>query len=177
MGGLAVLKLIGIGVLLCASLLAVAVGVVLLTNRGGLADRVRRHEEGDVVDWNGSIASRHEYFNRVVRLYALGLIAWGGFFPGLVIAIWLGPRPTGVTGAVAAVSSLDVLVSFVAIFAVAFAMGWQSERAMRSLGIPILGSGLRRLRSAPFQVNAGFWGAMGVGVAVDVLMVLAWRSV
>src|SRR5712691_10033595 len=146
MYGIVALKLLGIGVLLGASLLAVAVGFALLTNRKGLADRVQRHEEGDVVDWNGSIASRHEYFNRVVRLCALGLIAWGAFFPGMAIAIWLGPRPTGVGGAVAAVSSLDVLVSFVAIFAIAFAMGCQSERAMRALGIPILGSGLRRLR-------------------------------
>ena len=159
-----------------ASILGVAVGVALLMNRKGLADRVQRHEEGDVVDWNGSIASRHEYFKRVVRLYALGLIAWGGFFPGMAIAIWLGPRPTGVGSAVAAVTSLDVLVSLVAIFAIAFAMGWQSERAMRALGIPILGSGLRRLRSAPFQVNAEFWGAMGVGVAVDALVALALKT-
>jgi hypothetical protein len=159
--GLLVLKVLGSGVMVGASLLAVAVGLALLTNRNGLADRVQRHEERDVVDWNGSIASRHEYFNRVVRLYALGLIAWGAFFPGMVITIWLGPRPTGEAGGVAVVSSLDVLVSFVAIFAIAFAMGWQSERAMRALGIPILGSGMRRLRSAPFQVNAEFWGGNG----------------
>jgi len=176
MGGLAVLKLIGIGVLLCASLLAAAVDVVLLTNRGGLADRVRRHEEGDVVDWNGSIASRHEYFNRVVRLYALGLIAWGAFSAGIVIANLFGPHPAGVAGAVAAVASLDAAVSLLAIFGIALAMWWRSERAMAALGLHLLGSGFRRLRSAPFQVNAEFWGAMGVGVAVDVLMVLAWRS-
>ena len=176
MDGLVVLKLIGIGVLLCASLLAVAVGPALLTNRKGLADRVQRHEERDVVEWNGSIASRHEYFNRVVRLYAFGLTAWAAFSAGILIANLFGPHPAGVARVVAAVSSLDAAISLLAIFGVALAMWWRSERAMAALGLHLLGSGFRRLRSAPFQVNAEFWGAMAVGVAVDVLVVLALRS-
>jgi hypothetical protein len=174
--GLLVIKVLGSGVMVGASLLAVAVGLAVLTNRKGLADRVQRHEERDVVDWNASIASRHEYFKGVVRLYSLGLIAWGAFFPGLVIAIWLGPRPAGVAAVVAAVGGIVAIISLFSIFGIAFAMGWQSRRAMTALGFPLLAIGLAPLRSAPWQVNAEFWGAVSVGVLVDVLVALALKS-
>jgi hypothetical protein len=174
MSGLVALKFLGVGVLLGASLLAVAVGLALLMNRKGLADRVRRHEERDVVDWPGPISLLHHYFNRVVRFYALGLIAWGAFFPGAVVSIWLGPHPGGVASGIAAASFACAAVAFLGMFAIALAMGMESERAMGALGLPLFTPG--RLKSAPWQANATFWAAIGVGVAVDVLMVLAWRS-
>jgi len=176
MSGLVAVKLLGVGALIGGSVLAVVVGLALLTDRKGLADKIQRHEERDVAEWNGSNASRHEYFNRVVRLYAFGLIAWGAFSAGIVIANLFGQHPAGVARVVTTVSSLDAAISLLAIFGVALAMWWRSERAMAALGLHLLGSGFRRLRSAPFQVNAEFWGAMAVGVAVDVLVVLALRS-
>lgn len=126
------------------------------------------------MDWRGPISLLHQYFNRMVRLYALGLIAWGAFFPGILITIWLGPRSAGLARAVAAVSSLDVLVSFVGMFAIAVAMAWQSERAMGALGLPILSRG--RLRSAPRQMSGTFWAGLSVGVLVDFLVTLALKS-
>ncbi|HXO59798.1 MAG TPA: hypothetical protein VN834_08350, partial [Candidatus Acidoferrum sp.] len=53
-----------------ASLLAVAVGLALLTNRRGLADRLQRYQERDAVDWTGPVALRHTFFRRVILLYA-----------------------------------------------------------------------------------------------------------
>jgi hypothetical protein len=173
--GLVVLKFLGGGIVFGASLLGLALGVALLTNRKGLAERLQRNQERDVVDWSGPVSLLHRYFHRVVRLYALGLIAWGAFFPGMITSIWLGPHPTGVVGAVAAVSFVGAAVSFVGMFAVAFAMGWQSERAMGALGLPFLSLGLRRVRSAPWQVNATFCGALSVGVLVDVAVAQAVR--
>ena len=174
MDGLVMLKLIGTAVLLCASLLAVAVGFGLLTNRKGLADRVQRHEEREVVDWRGPIYLLHHYFNRVVRLYALGLIAWGAFFPGAVVSIWLGPHSAGVASGIAAASFACAAVAFFGMVAIALAMGMESERAMGALGLPLFTPG--RLRSAPWQVNATFWAAIGVGVAVDALVALALKT-
>jgi hypothetical protein len=83
-----VLKFLGSGILFAGSLLAVAVGLAVLTNGKGLADRFQRHEERDVLDWPGSISLREQYFRRVVRTYALGLIAWGALFPSLIISSW-----------------------------------------------------------------------------------------
>jgi hypothetical protein len=176
MSGLVAVKFLGIGVLVGASVLAVAVGLALLTNRKGLGDRVQRHEERDVVEWNASIALRHEYFKRVVRLYSLGLIAWGAFFPGVVTTIWLGPRPPGVAALVAAVGGIVAIISLFSMFGIAFTMAWQSRRAMAALGFPHLSFGLAPLRSAPWQVNTEFWGALSVGVLIDVLVVLALKS-
>lgn len=153
-----VLKFIGGGIVFGASLLGVVLGVALLTNRLGLADRLLRHEEGRVVEWGGSIASRQTYFKRVVRLDAVGLIAWGAFFPSVVIPA---------AHALAAVSLFSLFVT-------ALAMAWQSERAMGALGLPILSPG--RLRSAPWQVRATFYAALSVGVLVDFLVTLALKS-
>lgn len=176
MSGLLALKLVGVGVLLGASLVALTVGFALLTNRKGLADRLQRHEERDVVDWAGPVSLLHQYFHRVVRLYGVGLIAWSAFLPGAVIAVWLGPRLVGVAAVLTAVGGVVAIISFFSMFGIAFAMGWQSERAMASIGLPLFSPGWRRVRSAPFQVNAEFWGAMALGVALDVLVMLALKS-
>jgi FtsH-binding integral membrane protein len=157
-----VLKFLGGVVLVGISLLGVVIGVFLLTNRNGLADRFQQHEEDDAVAWSGPVGLRHKYFRRVVRLYALGLIAWGAFYPCIALASWLGPATAGIFHALAAVSLL-------AMFGIAFAMGWHSERTLTALGLPVLSFGLARVRSVPFQVNATFWAALSAGILVDFL--------
>jgi hypothetical protein len=168
MVGLLILKILGGGIVFAGSLLALAVGVAMVTNRKGLADRFQRHEEGDVIDWPGPVSLRTRYFNfRVVRVYALGLIAWGAFFPSAVISYWLDRRLAWLAGAVA-------LLSLLGMMATVAVMLWHSERARMKLGIPM--SGLGRLRSAPFQVSASFCAAIGAGVLVDSVLLIALRS-
>jgi hypothetical protein len=158
--GLTILKVLGGVILLGVSLLAVAVGLALLTNRKGLADRLERYQERDAVDWTGPATLRHTYFNRVVRLYALSLIAWGALFPSFALSFWLDGGPAGPSHAL-------VAVPFLAMIGIAFAMSWQSERAMAALGLPILTFGLRRLKSVPWQVNYTFWGLTFFGGLID----------
>jgi hypothetical protein len=165
---LQVLKLLGSAALFGISLLALAIGVALLTNRRGLADRLQEHEERDAVTWNGPVALRHTYFNGVVRFYALGLLAWGSFYPSIAVPSWLGP-PTAGLHTLAAVSLL-------AMFGIAFAMGWHSEHTLTALGLPVLSFGLARVRAVPFQVSATFWAAMSAGILVDFLGTLAFGS-
>lgn len=155
-----VLKLLGSVVILGISLLAVAIGLALLANRKRLADRLQQYQERDAVGWTGSIALRHSYFKGVVRLYALGLIAWGAFYPSLALTLWLNRATAGAS------QPLPVLV-FLGMFGIAFAMSWHSQRAMTALGLPFPTFGLRPLRSVPWQVNATFWGLVFLGVLVD----------
>jgi len=155
-----VLKLLFGVVMLGASLLAVAVGLALLMNRRVLADRLQRYQERDAAGWTGPVALRHTYFRRVVRVYALGLIAWGGFYPSIALAFWL-------DGAKAGAAHALVAVPFLGLIALAFAMSWYSQRAMAALGFPWLSFGLAPLRSGPWQVNATFWGLVFVGMFVD----------
>jgi hypothetical protein len=67
-------------------------------------------------------------------LYALGLIAWGAFYPSIALASWLGQATAGIFHAAAAVSLL-------AMFGIAFAMAWHSERTLTALGLPVMGFG------------------------------------
>jgi hypothetical protein len=155
-----VLKFIVGMFMLGASLLAVAVGLALLINRRGLADRLQRYQERDAVGWTGSIALLHTFFRRVVLLYALGLITWGGLYPSIAVSFWL-------DGAKAGAAHWLVTVPFLSLIALAFAMAWHTRRAMAALGFPWLSFGLAPLKSVPWQVNATFWGLVFVGMFVD----------
>lgn len=131
------LQVVG-AVLAGASLLALE--LALLTNRNRLGDRVQQREEENAAAWTGPVSLRHSYFKRFVRRYAIGLVTWGAFYPGLVLSFWL---DHGVSG----VFHLLPGVAFLSMIGVALAPGFDTAATMAELGLPLFTSRFRRIRS------------------------------